>query len=53
MPATQVTGIVVMCIMCNDSWDQCVLSPVSLDGLVPQEHVCWAIETFVGALDLL
>lgn len=36
----------------GDSRDQGTLFPVSLDELVPQDHVCRVIDAFVGSLDL-
>ena len=37
----------------GDSQDQGALFPVSLDELVPEDHVCRVIDAFVGSLDLL
>jgi transposase len=36
----------------GDSRDQGALFPVSLDELVPEDHVCRVIDAFVGSLDL-
>jgi transposase len=53
MPATQVAGIVVMGFVRGESRDQGSLFPVSLDELVPEDHVCRVIDAFVGSLDLV
>ena len=50
MPATQVAGIVVMGFVRGESRDQGSLFPVSLDVLVPEDHVCRVIDAFVGSL---
>lgn len=52
MPATQVAGIFLMGFMRGESRDQGALFPVSLDELVPQDHVCRVIDAFVGSLEL-
>jgi transposase len=39
--------------VCGDSRDQGALFPVSLDELVPEDHVCRVIDAFVGSLDLV
>jgi transposase len=36
----------------GDSRDQGALFPISLDELVPEDHVCRVIDAFVGSLDL-
>ena len=36
----------------GDSRDQGTLFPVSLDELMPEDHVCRVIDAFVGSLDL-
>lgn len=53
MPATQVAGIFIMGFVRGDSRDQGTLFPVSLDELVPQDHVCRVLDAFVGSLDLV
>jgi transposase len=53
MPATQVAGIFIMGFVRGDSRDQGALFPVSLDELVPEDHVCRVLDAFVGSLDLL
>jgi len=53
MPATQVAGIFIMGFVRGDSRDQGALFPVSLDELVPQDHVCRVIDAFVGSLDFV
>jgi len=53
MPATQVAGIFVMGFVRGESRDQGSLFPVSLDELVPDDHVCRVIDAFVGSLDLV
>ena len=53
MPATQVAGIFIMGFVHGESRDQGSLFPVSLDELVPEDHVCRVIDAFVGSLDLL
>lgn len=52
IPATQVAGIFIMGFVRGDSRDQGALFPVSLDELVPEDHVCRVIDAFVGLLDL-
>jgi transposase len=52
MPATQVAGIVIMGFVRGDSRDQGTLFPVSLDELMPEDHVCRVIDAFVESLDL-
>ena len=52
MPATQVAGIFVMGFVRGESRDQGSLFPVSLDELVPDDHICRVIDAFVGSLDL-
>ncbi len=52
MPATQVAGIFIMRFVRGDSRDQGTLFPVSLDELVPMDHVCRVIDAFVESLDL-
>ena len=52
MPATQVAGIFIMGFVRGDSRDQGTLFPVSLDELMPEDHVCRVIDAFVGSLDL-
>ena len=39
--------------MRGDSRDQGALFPVSLDELVPEDHLCRVIDAFVGSLDLV
>jgi transposase len=39
--------------MRGDSRDQGALFPVSLDELVPEDHVCRVIDAFIGSLDLV
>ena len=39
--------------MRGESRDQGALFPVSLDELVPEDHVCRVIDAFVGSLDLV
>jgi transposase len=53
MPATQVAGIFVMGFVRGESRDQGSLFPVSLDELVPEDHVCRVVEAFVASLDLV
>ena len=53
IPATQVAGIFIMGFVRGDSRDQGALFPVSLDELVPQDHVCRVIDAFVGSLDFV
>jgi transposase len=53
MPATQVAGIVIMGFVRGDSRDQGALFPVALDELVPADHVCRVIDSFVGSLELV
>jgi len=53
MPATEVAGIFIMGFVRGESRDQGSLFPVSLDELVPEDHVCRVIDAFVGSLDLL
>jgi transposase len=52
MPATQVAGIFIMGFVRGDSRDQGTLFPVSLDELLPEDHVCRVIDGFVASLDL-
>ena len=52
MPATCVAGIFIMGFVRGDSRDQGTLFPVSLDELVPEDHVCRVIDAFVESLDL-
>jgi len=49
----QVAGIFIMGFVRGDSRDQGALFPVSLDELVPEDHVCRVIDAFVGSLDLV
>jgi transposase len=37
----------------GDIRDQGALFPVSLDELLPEDHVCRVIDAFVGSLDLV
>jgi hypothetical protein len=37
----------------GDSRDQGALFPVSLDELVPEDHLCRVIDAFVGSPDLV
>jgi len=53
MPATQVAGIFVVGFVRGESRDQGSLFPVSLDELVPEDHVCRVIDAFVVSLDLV
>ena len=53
MPATQVAGIFIMGFVRGDSRDQGALFPVSLDQLVPADHVCRVIDAVVVSLDLV
>jgi hypothetical protein len=53
MPATQVAGIFMMGLVRSDSRDTGALCPVSLDELVPEDHVRRIIDASVGSLDLL
>jgi transposase len=53
MPATPVAGIFVMGFVRGESRDQGLLFPVSLDELMPEDHVCRVIDAFVGSLDLV
>ncbi len=53
MPATQVAGIFIMAFVRGESRDQGALFPVSLGGLVPEDHACRVIDAFVGSLGLL
>jgi len=52
MPAMQVAGIFIMGFVHGESRDQGSLFPVSLDELVPEDHVCRVIDAFVESLDL-
>lgn len=52
MPVAQVTGIVFMGHVRGDSRDQGALFPVTLDEVLPPDHVCRVIDAFVGQLDL-
>jgi transposase len=52
MPATQVAGIAFMAFVRGVDRSQSSLFPVSLDELVPAEHVCRVIEAFVERLSM-
>lgn len=52
MPATQVAGIFVRGFVSGEGRGQGPLFPVSLDELVPDDHVCRVVDAFVGSLDL-
>lgn len=52
MPATQVAGICFMGFVRGEDRSQSTLFPLSLDELVPAEHVCRVIEAFVARLPM-
>ena len=52
MPATQVAGIVFMGFVRGEDRSQATLFPLSLDELVPADHVCRVIEAFVARLPM-
>ena len=52
MPATLVAGILLMGYVRGEAKGQGALFPVSLDELVPADHVCRVIEAFAAQLEL-
>lgn len=52
MPATLVAGILLMGYVRGEAKGQGALFPVSLDELVPADHMCRVIEAFAAQLEL-